>query len=349
MSWADFADDIETHGVGVLVYERLAQLEQLSGLPQELRAKWAANAQHAKLQCAIQRQDAGKISAAFEQAGIRHAFMKGLVAREEFYAPVWARPGADLDILVSPEDTERARKVMFDVGFIHASRTWDFRRFRPATVKEIVETESSHHELAQFAKTHRLVNLPDWLFGPDFARGKPFTFEQLDGGPVFHSVVDVHWALHFFFTREQPLRTVRRLTLANGGHVFALSLEWSLIFTCFKLYFESFERSKHGMFLVADLIGILARADELDWDTIIEVTERNDLTAAMFYTLCAIEQICGKPLVPAGILDAWQYPGEHDRADTRPLDSRREASSLDFGDFLPHLFGARFPSAFLAE
>lgn len=56
----------------------------------------------------LQRRTAVAASACLSAAGIRHAVFKGVAVRERLYAVPALRPAVDLDVLVTPEDRDRA-------------------------------------------------------------------------------------------------------------------------------------------------------------------------------------------------------------------------------------------------
>lgn len=343
VEWTAIAAEAAKHGIGLLLYQRLIEMGLADYLDAGTAGAWQADARHSLLQCNIQRSDAIEISDEFQRCKIPHAFLKGFVFRELWYRPTWVRPASDLDILVHPSDTERARAAMFRIGFDHATRTWDFREFRPATEEEIRRVEKTHHELAQFARSCRLSNPPDWLFQPEFARGAPFTFEKLQQGPVFHSVVDIHWALHLAFVDESPLDDLTWVPCATGSPIPMLSHDWQLLFLIFKLYFEAFDEPRKGLHKLIDLAALLKNAakSEIDWNWIDLAIERYQFEAAAFYTLSAAERITGEQLLPHDFLSKYRRM----KPRTKGV-SKDEFPDLDYGDFLPSVFGRRISANF---
>lgn len=341
--WRELAAEAQRQGIGLLVYQRLCDLA-LDGevLDSENAAAWRSNARHAELQTCLQRRDAVKVHRVFDRACIPHAFLKGFVYRESLYRPTWVRAGADIDILVDRRDVEMARSAMHYAGFAQASRSNDFRDFRRATRQTIEETEAQHHELAQFAKTFLLKNPPAWLFEPAFARDAPFTFELLPDGPVLHSVFDVHWALHFIFADTRPLEALVTLSSREADlDIPALSAEWNLLFTSFKLYFESFDRLGWGMHLLVDLVALLhAHHKEFDWDWYQAQVAHYGFEAMSFYTLSAAERLAGARYVPESLFQSWS---EFRRPARRRDRERSSKPDLDFGDFAPFMLGYRVP------
>jgi len=344
IDWKAIAEESQRHGMGMLLNTRLDNIGVFDQVDEEAEMKWRADARHAELQCALQRHDALLIHEKLEELELPHAFLKGFAYRESFYEPSWSRAGADVDILIDRRDIETVRSTFLRNGFVQASRTLDFRNFRPASMDEIRKTEGEHYELAQFARTHRLCDAPDWLFEPAFTRGAPFAFEMIDDGPVFHTVFDVHWALHFALAGENPLEVIEPFPVAGGHLLPGLSLEWNLLFSVFKLYFEAFDRPLRGLHQLVDLVGLLLVAnDELDWSWISEMAAYHGFEAAFFYTTSAAETLAGEPLIPDDIHKSWSGAD----GPKSIWENKDATKNLDFGDFLPHVFGRRLAGGFL--
>lgn len=340
IDWEALRQDANRQAVGVLVLQRLQELGWGRFVAPQTLARWRADARHAELQYCLQRADAVQISDALSARGVRHAFVKGVGYRELFYRPAWTRLCGDADLLVDAANLERVRALMHDLGFQHAACTLDYQHFRLARVDEIIETEAQHYELAQLVKSSRLTNAPDWLFGPDFERRAPYTFERLPEGVVFRSVVDVHWALHFSLQDERPLDRLVAAPLAGGGSLPVLGLGWSLFVSAFKLYFEAFDRPGYGLHHLTDLAAMLRQQPTPDdWALIDDLTRRRGFEAAMFYTLSAAEALVGEPVVPPELIEAWSQ--------LQPVEPGGQ--TRDFGDFTPSMLGRRTPSAFLRD
>jgi hypothetical protein len=270
---------------------------------------------------------------------VRHAFVKGSVYRQWLYRPSWVRIGADLDLLVDRRNTEAARAVMYDLGFYHASATIDYRNFRPAAWQQIAETEASHYELAQFVRQTELTNRPDWLLGEGFNRRPPFTFERIGSGIQFHTVVDVHWTLHFMFKEESPLD---EMPAPQPGALPRLSTAWNLVTTFFKLYFEAFDRPYYGFHHIADLAAMLRDGLSAgDWRRVDALVQAYGLWAAAFYTLSAASSLAGSGSVPQELLDSWARSAPPLESLRYDVERRTWHTPLDLGDFVPYMTGVR--------
>lgn len=344
VDWTSLAKDINRHAVGTLLFNRLREWNWAEKiLPAEVAAAWEADAQHARLQYLIQRRDALEINRLLTRHGIRHAFFKGMAYRETLYSPPWTRMGGDSDLLVDPCNVELCRAILFGCGFQHAACDIHYQNLRPATDMEIRAVEAKHYELAQFIRVHPLENTPDWFLGPSFVQRAPFAFERLSDAVVFNSVIDCHWSLHLALKDEMPLNSSITVTTSSGQTIPILSPEWSLFTTCFKLYFEAFDRPGYGLHHLLDIIALLdAHGNNLDWNFLAGLFERHLYQAAGFYTLNAAQNLAGKQLLPEGFLTPWlELPS---RLPDQP--ETLDHTTLDFGDFIPSMLGERSSAYF---
>ncbi len=342
VDWEAVLADARRHAVGALVYQRMLERGWTTWLSRSVRETCEAEARHARLQATVQRRAAVSIGAELQRASIRHAFLKGFPRRERFYQPPHVRLSGDLDLLIDRPAVETVRRIMQRSGFTQAACDLGYKRFRPATAWEIAYTEANHYEMAQFAKSYRLVNRPDWLMEERFVPREPFTYEVVGDEVKLHVVVDFHWALHFLLAAESPLDSRRILTTSDGHRIPTLSEEWSILITCFKLYFEAFDRPHYGLHYLVDLVAIMTTAGgTIDWPFIERVIRKYRLEAAGFYALSATEHLAGIPLVPRRLLHGLGHIELR-----REVDGRLSASESEYGDFVPHMFGWRIPSEF---
>jgi hypothetical protein len=342
IDWTGIAADASSHAIGVLIWNRLRELGTSAVLPEAVQHAWDADDQHARLQTVLQKRDAHEISAALDDAGVAHAFLKGAAYRDWLYTPSWCRVGADLDILVERHEIERARAALHAIGFSHASSTIDYRNFRAVSAAQIAEVENEHYELAQLERTARLTNVPAWLFGDAFVRRPPFTFERHDDGIDFHTVVDVHWTVHFTFAKESLLRDVVR----EAGSLPRLSTGWNIVITAFKLYYEAFDRPYYGFHHVADLAAMLRTwPASADWQLVDDLVQRHGLWAPLYYTLAAASSIAGDAAAPRDLLAAWSRTAPPPETFAPGAERTSWFTHGDCGDFVPYMIGQRIGTA----
>lgn len=338
VDWDAVGQDADRHGAGVLAGIRLRELGLDRILPASLADRWAADIRHARLQHALQSRLAATVTRQLTRQGVPHVWIKGLAYRLLYYRPQWARLAGDVDLLVRRGDVERTRATLRHAGLVQACCSPDCQDYRPATRSEIAAAESNHYELVQFVRTFRLHGGNEWLLRPPFIQRPPFAYETGPAGTTLRCHVDVHWALHFLFAEADPMRAPRWTHGPDGTRLPLLNLEWSLVFSAFKLYYEAFLRPNYGFIHLVDLVA-LAR-DSPDWSAVAALVDEFWLDAALYYAMAAAETLAGGPLVPAGLMDNWRR-GTPKQGATRP--------SLDQGDFVPYLLGRRVSGDFLAR
>jgi len=341
IDWAAIAQEADQHAIGPLIYARLEDLGLSGALPDPIGDAWKAASVHARLQCALQHRDAIEISSRLRSLGVRHAFLKGFAYRETLYDPTWVRIGGDSDILVDSHNIELARGEMVNLGFVQASSTLDYRNFKKATWQEIHETELNHYELGQFVKVYRITDRPPGFWDKHFVRRAPYTFEQIGDDIFLNSVVDIHWALHFAFSREPVLDFVELAPASSGGSLPVLAPEWSLFNTCFKLYFEAFDRPRYGYHHLVDIIAILGgsgSSGRFRWTFFRDLVRRYSFEPAAYYTLTAAEGIAARPLAPREVIEEWSTL---EGAIPEEVPSSSSKLVTDYGDFMPYVIGRR--------
>ena len=84
---------------------------------------------------ALMQRETQTLCSIFEEAKIPYIPLKGTVIRE-YYPTPWMRNSADIDILVKPEDHERAKAVLVENGYIfHTEHTHDASFDSPAGIR----------------------------------------------------------------------------------------------------------------------------------------------------------------------------------------------------------------------
>lgn len=104
----------KSHGTECMVFDALKSLN--IEIPQEVAEKF----ENAYLTCVmvdtLQTEALRELSEAFENAEIDHVPLKGSVVKYLYPMPHYRKSG-DIDILIKPEDEEKAEKVMSELGY----------------------------------------------------------------------------------------------------------------------------------------------------------------------------------------------------------------------------------------
>jgi hypothetical protein len=167
----------------------------------------------------------------------------------------------------------------------------------------------------------------------------PFAFGNSAGTPLLHSSFDIHWALHFLFINATPLDHIRFVKILDDDTIPILSVEWNIVFSSFKLYFESFDRPRYGFNHLVDLTALIEPVHQINWSVVKNLARQYGLEGALFYTLSAAQRLSGKKQVPQELMDEWS------QIKIKPL-THEEPQRLDFGDFVSYLINKRVGSDF---
>lgn len=103
-----------SHGVENMVY---AALERLGAkIPEPTAAEFAESYDMAIANEAMQSIELEQITEAFEKAGIDNVPLKGSVIKHLYPMPDYRKSG-DIDILIHPEDEEKVKGIMEEIGY----------------------------------------------------------------------------------------------------------------------------------------------------------------------------------------------------------------------------------------
>ena len=230
---------------------------------------------------------------------------------------------ADCDLIVPRSQIGLTRRVLHRLGYRQARfvveagglQDWDFR--------EIAQMESSHYELAPFARLTP-VTLDEGQ--ADVVARAPLLTQvfAVDRGFVANTQIDVHFkpASHIevdeLFDRSEPSALGIGRTLCPTDHL------WVILG---RAYVESALHGKRSMRDFAYLAPLLA-SNDIDWDVVLASAERFRLYPALYYYLSFLSETIGGG-VPRRVLDA--------------LASGITYRTKDFGWQLAHFFEATDP------
>ncbi|WP_409290481.1 nucleotidyltransferase family protein [Peribacillus sp. SCS-37] len=109
--------DIEASGVGPQTYYLLRKSKKLKQAPEYFEEKLKQRFHEALLQNLFIRNQGGSILNRFEQEGIDVIPLKGTFFAERYMGHLGARLTSDIDLLIRPEDVQRAGDVLRELDF----------------------------------------------------------------------------------------------------------------------------------------------------------------------------------------------------------------------------------------
>lgn len=232
----------------------------------------------------------------------------------------------DVDILIRRQSVGAAKRALFGAGFKQAIFDPESSTFVDRDVSEVARMESAHYELAPFAFCQEMTLDADELELAAAYNEFPIWVTQ-DRRTFFVVEVDLHHAIAMdiegaeLFNRAVPSSYSNALTLSAADHV------W---FTTSRFYTEVALHGKRSLRDFCYLAAIL-RCETIDWDVIVETSDKYELNSALYYYLAFLDRILGGA-VPVSLLQTL---------------ARKRATSLrDWGWMLSPLFGYSPPLQF---
>lgn len=241
---------------------------------------------------------AGDVTAVLRADGIAPLIYKGTELRPRLLGGAAMSTSTDVDVLVTPDQLERARLSLRAQGFRHAEYDPNTGELWELAPEQVAAHEARHRE------TYPLCRLvPFALDAAELA-----LVETIDLTPVFAwrgegrllQVVDLHHSLfarmevHSLFSRAGNGAVPGALTLSAADHL------WT---TALRFYLESnvaHADPKHrDLFYMAALLD----AGGIDWDLLVRIVAEADLRPSCFYTLRMLAAL-GIGSAPPEVLDA---------------------------------------------
>jgi|SRR5271169_6857827 len=153
LDWNEFLRLAERHGVLPLAARNLTELVGLSSeIPPEIKAKLRSAYDVNLRRCLRFAAELARIMAHFESRQLRAVPYKGPVLAQSLHGDLGSRSFSDLDFLISPVDSERAKQALAEIGYRPATdltpaverlwlRTGYERSFDGAAGKNLVEMQ----------------------------------------------------------------------------------------------------------------------------------------------------------------------------------------------------------------
>ena len=232
MKWPAFMALIDRHGVAPLVHGKLRAWD-LTFVPDEIRTQVRDRYRNNGLHALRLATEFARLSGLFEAGGIAALPLKGFAVSVQAYGDLSARHSGDLDILVSPEQADKAAEILSDEGYVGVDYYGD-------------RTPHRRDKIKQFRN-----HFVHWN------RGKRIRVES-------------HWRFHtsrlLYPVKFEDLLK-RSVTITVGDrHIRAMSIDDTLLF----LLLHGASHAWNHLFWLCDLAGIIERNQGLNWSRIVE-------------------------------------------------------------------------------
>jgi hypothetical protein len=273
-----------------------------------------------------------RVVSGLSRAGIPYCLLKGSAVRIAAYDDPRTRCGLDIDIGVPAAHLAHAEQVIAGEGFVAGSLVDDGRHFRTVDPQERIRVEEQHYELACLVRRQRVLGVrPDVRAAIERSIPVLRPWHLLDGELGCYVTLDVHHGICLDIPVDEMVASSRSVPVGEGTAVRVPSTAWMLFHVIFKLYWEGVHNYRKGAYQYADLIRLLARAQDQELDDLISLLDKFSLAIAGHYTLRRVPDDFGIPLPPR--LDKFIEETRLSPVDLFPSDVN------DMGDMWPKLWG----------
>jgi hypothetical protein len=152
--WDYFRSLANAHGVAALVYHNLEKHNLLPGIPEEVVAFLRGTLMRSLSRNAFSTETMGEVLRLLNEEGIKTVLLKGLALELTIFGNAGLRQMTDVDILISREQSLKARDILISHGFIslpvkslfHEHIIIDIGKHLPSLIRNGTSVEI-HHEL----------------------------------------------------------------------------------------------------------------------------------------------------------------------------------------------------------
>jgi hypothetical protein len=278
LDWDDVLYLADGHGITPLLYQVWQRLDLLALVPPHAQARMAQAYRDNATRNADARREFRELMALMEKTRVETIVMKGLPLLEQLYPDPAERVLTDLDLLARDElHARRGYDALLDTGFTPVP-----------------------------TKSGAVVNkhLPSvWRLNGFVRRGYLFDVAQPRPVEMHLTLWDTPWrgldirSIPDLWQRSQLIRVAE-------VSVRVLSLEDTFVHLCVHLATHLVEREARGGQAI-DIARLLAsRGAELNWERIIQASDRAHVTRFVYLALRAVNILTGALLPPQPILNA---------------------------------------------
>lgn len=282
----------------------------------------------------VSRKVSDRFLQKLENDNIPYVVVKGSAIQVVAHEAPLMRIGKDIDIAVSSSFLRRAENTAIESGFFPAQWSEKTKRFYLADPAQRAAVESKHYELGFLARRQIVQGLSDEEQSA-IRREIPRHYlwhETASGDLACYCCVDIHHGLSLDISSKYAVQS-RRLVNSNGGSFWVPALEWLLLHTIYKIYWEGVYTYNKGGYQFSDLAALITRADSETLMRLFDLLEMYELEAGGFYVLRRLYTDLHMVLPPEIETFLELTALVNTRADSMPMN--------DLGDMWPKLWGHR--------
>lgn len=255
IDWQLFLELTEHHRVYPLAYRCLSTLGH-SVVPTEIVSALRQKSRHTTSKCLQMTGELVKVLRAMEQKGVRGVVLKGIPLATMLYGDLTLRASRDLDILVWPEDMEKAAKIIEAHGYHRMHPSFEVT---PARLRNWMRKD---HHVEYWHKEREIC-------------------------------LELHWRLGHH-SLEIPLNHIeRKLTKVNiaGQQVYTFGAEELLLY----LVLHGASHAWFRLRWLCD-IGVMLRQESFSWKKLYVLAERLGTETLLNQAIILAQQLLEAPV-----------------------------------------------------
>ena len=245
----------------------------------------------------------------FDKHGISVQLLKGL----DFYFNANPRGifrhSGDSDFLVRKDDIDHVNHLLTGIGFIPGFSVSGELRILPNSLEvwkslgRFIDPVYGPSGFLNFVKTSPWAGVEGITVDDRYLRGLNFT----------SSPHQLAWRDGYSFSLSEGIKipesamwaNPRILELPSGNSILTPSITHLLFYQCLELTGDSLRSSGVKMRLFFDVLNLIKnKYSEIDWDELLYLSEHEEITSAIYYTLTHIRELV--PNVPDRIIGICQ-------------------------------------------
>ncbi|UCE52869.1 MAG: nucleotidyltransferase family protein [Desulfobacterales bacterium] len=232
--WHDFFALLKPHWIAPLLYWRIGSLPQECLPPGEVNRQLRRTFHESRVRSLRLERQLGEILDAFKTEGVRFLVLRGPALGFSVYPDPALRPGSDLDLLVLPKQTRKARKILEDLGYGCLGKrfevTRDFFREEEYVHKKHpkdnlpVDLHWVHWELHPFFKDCGGGRLEDLFRRASTVEKSDLAFETMHPVDAL-----IHAAIHLALIHRRDIRLVWIYDIALLARGLRIPEDWEVL------------------------------------------------------------------------------------------------------------------------
>lgn len=126
--WKKMVQSLEPHRISPLIYSKIMSLQPAQQPPEEIVSQLKQEYYRSKISTVLSEEQLKEIVDQFKKDEIRLIVLKGSALARSIYSDPALRQGCDIDILVHPQEVQKARKSLESIGYICKEKCYEISK-----------------------------------------------------------------------------------------------------------------------------------------------------------------------------------------------------------------------------